>query len=85
MQNAFVESSEGRLRDERPNVSLFSSPHEARRSTETWPQRLQHHRTTHEPHGFTTTEFAARSDRQNRAGPFEPGYCEKQIMPVNDR
>ncbi len=60
MQNGFVESFNGRLRDECLNEHLFSNLNEARRIIEEW--RIDYN--TNRPHtslnGLTPTEFAAR-------------------------
>jgi putative transposase len=61
MQNGFVESFNGRLRDECLNEHLFSNIKEARQIIEEW--RIDYN--TNRPHsslnGLTPTEFAARS------------------------
>ena len=67
MQNGFVESFNGRLRDECLNEHLFSSLKEARQIIEAW--RIDYN--TDRPHtslnGLTPTEFAARpKEGQNR-------------------
>jgi transposase InsO family protein len=62
MQNGFVESFNGRLRDECLNEHVFTNLGEARED------RLQHQSTAHEPQWLTPTEFAARPDQgHNRA------------------
>jgi putative transposase len=63
MQNGFVESFNGRLRDECLNEHLFSNLNEARQIIEAW--RIDYN--TNRPHtslnGLTPTEFAARPDQ----------------------
>ncbi len=66
-QNGFIESFNGRLRDECLNEHLFTSLTEARRIIEAW--RIDYN--TRRPHssldGLTPTEFAARpSEGHNR-------------------
>jgi len=66
-QNDFIESFNGRLRDECLNEHLFASLGEARRIVEAW--RIDYN--TRRPHssldGLTPTEFAARpSEGHNR-------------------
>ena len=68
-QNSFIESFNGRLRDECLNEHLFANPAEARRIIEAW--RVDYN--TARPHsslgGLTPTEFAARPNQghnQNR-------------------
>jgi putative transposase len=68
MQNGFVESFNGRLRDECLNEHVFTNLGEARRIIEEW--RIDYN--TNRPHtslnGLTPTEFAARPDQgYNRA------------------
>jgi len=69
MQNGFVESFNGRLRDECLNEHLFASLAEVRRIIEDW--RIDYN--TNRPHtslnGLTPTEFAARPNQgQNQNG-----------------
>jgi putative transposase len=63
MQNGFVESFNGRLRDECLNEHVFTNLGEARRIIEEW--RIDYN--TNRPHtslnGLTPTEFAARPDQ----------------------
>ena len=63
MQNGFVESFNGRLRDECLNEHLFTNLNEARQIIEAW--RIDYN--TNRPHsslnGLTPTEFAARPDQ----------------------
>ena len=69
MQNAFVESFNGRLRDECLNEYLFSSLHEARRIIEAWRIDYNTRRPHTSLHGLTPAEFAAPPDQghnQNR-------------------
>ena len=70
MQNGFVESFNGRLRDECLNEHLFNSYTQARRIIERW----RHDYNTERPHtsldGLTPKEFATRSNQdhnQNRS------------------
>jgi putative transposase len=49
MQNGFVESFNGRLRDEGLNEHLVSNLNEVRQIIEAWEDRLQHQPTAHEP------------------------------------
>jgi putative transposase len=69
MQRGFVESFNGRLRDECLSEHLFANLNEARQIIEEW--RIDYN--TNRPHtnlnGLTPTEFAARPNRgqtQNR-------------------
>ena len=69
MQNGFVESFNGRLRDECLNEHLFTNLNEARQIIEEW--RIDYN--TNRPHtslnGLTPTEFATRPNQgqnQNR-------------------
>jgi putative transposase len=68
MQNGFVESFNGRLRDECLNEHLFANLNEARQIIEEW--RIDYN--TNRPHtslnGLTPTEFATRPNRGQTAG-----------------
>ncbi len=58
MQNGFIESFNGKLRDEKLNDTLFSTLHQARIELATWRNDYNHHR----PHSglgwLTPSEFA---------------------------
>jgi putative transposase len=58
MQNGFIESFNGKLRDEKLNDTLFSTLHQARAELATWRNDYNHHR----PHSglgwLTPSEFA---------------------------
>jgi len=61
-QNAFVESFNGRLRDECLNETLFSTVRHARAVLAAWKFDYNHHR-PHSAHGGATpVEFAEKSD-----------------------
>lgn len=60
MQNAFVESFNGRLRDECLNENLFGNLAEARRNIETWRIDYNINRPHTSLNGQTPTEFAQR-------------------------
>jgi putative transposase len=59
-QNGFIESFNGRLRDECLNERLFASLPEARRIIEEWRTDYNTLRPHTSLNGFTPTEFAAR-------------------------
>lgn len=61
MQNGFVESLNGRLRDECLNEHLFRSLPSARVIIEAWRADYNHHRPHTSLGGLTPTEFATRS------------------------
>lgn len=68
-QNAFVESFNGRFRDEYLNESLFGTLTQARRIIEAWRIDYNGHRPHTALEGLTPTEFATRSamdHNQNR-------------------
>ncbi len=69
-QNGFIESFNGRFRDECLNEHLFTSLPEARRIIEEW--RIDYN--TRRPHtslnGLTPTEFAARSHQGHNQNGF---------------
>ena len=58
MQNGFIESFNGKLRDEKLNDTLFSTLHQARVELATWKNDYNHHR----PHSglgwLTPSDFA---------------------------
>lgn len=60
-QNAFIESFNGRLRDECLNETLFSTLHEARRIIEAWRVDYNEERPHTSLNGLTPNEFARRS------------------------
>jgi putative transposase len=63
MQNAFVESFNGRLRDECLNEHLFRGLSDARRILEAWRADYNHARPHTSLGGLTPKEFATRSKR----------------------
>jgi putative transposase len=63
MQNGFVESFNGRLRDECLNEHLFTNLKEARQIIEEWRIDYNTNRPHSSLHGLTPTEFAARPDQ----------------------
>ena len=62
-ENGYIESFNGRLRDECLNVNQFLSLADAKEKIEAWRQDYNHHR----PHGslghVTPVEFVARYDK----------------------
>ena len=60
IQNGFVESFNGRLRDECLNEHLFTNLNEARRIIEEWRTDYNTNRPHSSLNGLTPTEFAAR-------------------------
>jgi len=66
-QSGFVESSNGKLRDECPNETLFSSLAEARETLEAWQEDYN----THRPHSAlgnpTPREFAEKTKMEKLA------------------
>ena len=72
MQNGFVESFNGRLRDEHLNERLFDSLPDARRSIGAWRRDYNHQRPNSSLNGLTPQAFAKRSgDNQN---PNRPNF-----------
>ena len=82
MQNAFVESFNGRLRDECLNEHLFGSLKDAREIIEEWRTDYNTNRPHTSLNGLTPTEFAARPDQgQNGTElPYEQGQVGEQVM-----
>jgi putative transposase len=68
VQNAFVESFNGKFRDECLNEHVFGSLGEARRITEAWRQDYNAARPHTSLGGLSPAEFAATSTGQERAG-----------------
>jgi putative transposase len=68
-ENAFIESFNGRLRDECLNVNEFATLHEARVRLQSWQQDYNHHW----PHGslgrLTPSEFAAKGQKSDPEAP----------------
>ncbi len=63
MQNGFVESFNGRLRDESLNGHLFSSLRHARHLIAAWRDDYNHHRPRTSLDGLTPQEFLNRSEK----------------------
>src|SRR3954470_24882021 len=61
MQNGFMESFNGRLRDECLNEHLFTKLNEARQIIEAWRIDCNTNRPYTSLDGLTSTEFAART------------------------
>ncbi len=86
MQNGFVESFNGRLRDECLNEHLFANLNEARQIIEEW--RIDYN--TNRPHtslnGLTPTEFAARPTRgiTGTDSPYKRGQVGEQVSTIID-
>lgn len=71
MQNGFVESFNGRLRDECLNEHLFTSYNHARRTIEDWRTDYNTTRPHSSLDGLTPIEFAAQSKQDhNRNRPY---------------
>ena len=64
-QNGFIESFNGRLRDECLNETLFSNMSEARRIIEAWRVDYNEERPHTSLHGLTPNEFARRSSQDH--------------------
>jgi putative transposase len=63
MQNGFVESFNGRLRDECLNEHLFANLNEARRIIQDWRIDYNNNRPHTSLNGLTPTEFANRPNQ----------------------
>lgn len=67
MQNAFVESFNGRFRDECLNDTLFSTLTEARSAITSWKEDYNHHRPHSELGNMSPAEFAMKSTLEKLA------------------
>tara|TARA_R100000655_G_scaffold83650_1_gene123202 strand:+ start:127 stop:348 length:222 start_codon:yes stop_codon:yes gene_type:complete len=70
MQNGFVESFNGRMRDECLNEHLFDNLRQARQLIAAWRTDFNHNRPHTSLSGLTPAEYANRSEEgqnQNRA------------------
>ena len=65
MQNGFIESFNGKLRDEKLNETLFTTLHQARVELATWRNDYNHHRPHSSLKGQTPAEFANRATGMN--------------------
>jgi putative transposase len=66
-QNAFVESFNGRFRDECLNNTLFSTLSEARCAITLWKEDYNHHRPNAALGNMTPAEFAVKSTLEKQA------------------
>jgi putative transposase len=85
MQNGFVESFNGKLRDECLNEHLFANLKEAREIIEGWRTDYNTNRPHSSLNGLTPTEFAARPE-QGKTGtdsPYERGQVGEQVAPYS--
>ena len=67
MQNAFVESFNGRFRDECLNDTLFSTLSEARSAITSWKEDYNHHRPHSALGNVPPAEFAMKSTLETQA------------------
>ena len=67
MQNAFVESFNGRFRDECLNDTLFSTLSEARSAINSWKEDYNHHRPHSALGNMPPAEFAMKSTLEKQA------------------
>jgi len=63
-ENGYIESFNGRLRDECLNVNQFLSLADAKQKIEAWRQDYNHHRSHGTLGHLTPTEFVARHDQK---------------------
>jgi len=59
-QNAFIESFNGKLRDECLNETLFSTLNDAREALEQWREDYNHHRPHSSIGNLTPSEFVEK-------------------------
>jgi putative transposase len=69
IENAFIESFDGRLRDECPNVNEFATLDEARLRLQSWQQDYNNHRPRGSLGRMTPSEFAAKGQKSDSEAP----------------
>ena len=87
MQNGFVESFNGRLRDECLNEHLFTNLNEARRNHRRTEDRLQHQPTALEPQRAHANRVRSTPRRRGKTGtdlPYERGQIGEQVNDPTD-
>jgi putative transposase len=85
MQNGFVKSFNGRMRDEYLNEHLFDSLCHARNLIAAWRTEFNHHRPLSSLAGMTPAEYVNRSNGDqnlNRANQKNSGLNREQVMRV---
>src|ERR1700719_2496489 len=84
MQNGFVESFNGRLRDECLNEHLFDTLKQAREIIEKWRNDYNTNRPHSSLNGLTPTEFAARPNegKTGTDSPYERGQIGEQVRRI---
>ena len=75
MQNGFIESFNGRLRDEKLNETLFTTLHQVRVELAQWRNDYNHHR-PHSGLGWLTPSEFAKHQRQSKQWPSGAAYTE---------
>jgi putative transposase len=75
MQNGFIESFNGRLRDEKLNETLFTTLHQVRMELSQWCHDYNHHR-PHSRLGWLTPSEFARTATPVRAMAMSAAYSE---------
>jgi putative transposase len=73
MQNGFIESFNGKLRDEKLNDTLFSTLHQARVELATWRNDYNHHR-PHSGLGWLTPSEFAKAATSAQAKAMDAAY-----------
>jgi putative transposase len=84
-QNGFVESFNGRLRDEFLNETLFSSLRHARKALEDWRRDYNLVRPHSSLGWMTPALYAASSGRPGRSSALHEGYAPRPLAPGQQR
>jgi putative transposase len=84
MQNGFIESFNGRLRDEKLNETLFTTLHQVRVELAQWRNDYNHHR-PHSGLGWLTPSEFANHQRRGRQWPSGATYTQGSAPQVYER
>ncbi len=85
MQNAFIESFNGRLRDELPNETLFTSLAQARVTLGCWRADYNDARPHSQLGWKTLSEFAFTCHRRDLALRYAEGSAPAPVTPTSHR
>ena len=81
MQNGFIESFNGKLRDKKLNDTLFSTLHQARVELTTWKNDCNHHRPTQARLGKARSEASSVAIRVRQSATFNKAMAMDAAIP----